>query len=80
MKKNLFLFILFILLIFCFPLFAEKINPRTITLLDDKTEEYQLGLALEIDRDTISKSFEDIKSSTRFQESKQVIPNYGFTP
>jgi hypothetical protein len=76
MEKNLFLFIL---LIFCFPLFAEKINPRTITLLDDKTEEYQLGLALEIDRDTISKSFEDIKSSTRFQESKQVIPNFGFT-
>lgn len=56
-----------------------KINPRTITVLDDKTEEYQLGLALEIDRDTISKSFEDIKSSNRFQESKQAIPNFGFT-
>ena len=71
--------LLFFFFFLCLPIFAEKINPRIHTILDERLEEYQLGLALEIDRDTISKSFEEIKSSTRFQESKQVIPNFGFT-
>ncbi len=69
-----------VILIFVYlPVFAEKINPRTVTVLQEDNDEYPLGLAVEIERDTISKSFEEIKSSTRFQESKQGIPNFGFT-
>ena len=59
--------------------FPEKINPRTVTILREDIDEYPLGLSVEIERDTISKSFEEIQGSTRFQESKQVIPNFGFT-
>lgn len=72
-------YILLLIFIFFHPIFSEKVNPRTVTVLQEGNDEYPLGLALEIERDTISKSFEEIKSSTRFQESKQGIPNFGFT-
>lgn len=69
----------FILFLFAFPLFSEKINPRVHTVLHEYTEEYPLGLSIEIDRDPVSKSFEEVQSRGKFQESVQAIPNYGFT-
>ncbi len=67
------------LLLFNLSIFSESINPRSITFINEKTEEYQLGLAVEILRESKSSTFEQVKLSDKFEESKQLIPNYGFT-
>lgn len=60
-------------------IFSDKINPRSITVLTEKLDEYPLGLALEIFRESKALPFELVKVNGTFEESKQLIPNFGFT-